>query len=101
MKVNFDYVFRQISGEEIPNPNKTSEHFTLRLAAVNALVAANPKEQISGDEKVKRYLLATRIFSGDDELELTAEEAALVKKVIGDGFGAVIVGQAWGLLDGK
>ncbi len=73
---------------------------TLKAAACNALMSMDPQSKMSGEEKVKRYDLATRIVKGDPDEVIKAEEIVLMKKVIGEIYNPVIVGQAFKLLDG-
>lgn len=92
MKINFNQVIKNIKGEEIKD-------LTLKSVSVEALLATFADEQsLSGEEKAKRYLLATRIYA-NDELDLPVEEVAKVKQLIGKGYGPLIVGQAWDMLE--
>jgi hypothetical protein len=93
MKINFNQPIKNIQGEEIKD-------LTLKVVSVESLLATFSDEQISGEEKAKRYLLATRIYA-NEELELTVEEIAKIKQLIGKGYGPLIVGQAWEMLEGK
>jgi len=45
--------------------------------------------------------LATRIYANPEELDLTIEEIAKIKQLIGKGYGPLIVGQAWDMLEGN
>ena len=77
---------------------------TLGKVASSALFASFPDESdprgggLSGEEKVKRAALGLKIYVAG-ELALSAEETALVKKVIAKGYGPLIVHRAWVLLD--
>ena len=94
MKINFSQTIKNIKGEEIKD-------LTLKSISVEALLATFDDERsLSGEEKAKRYLLATRIYA-NDELDLTVEEVAKIKQLIGKGYGALVVGQAWEMLEGK
>ena len=73
---------------------------TLKAACCNALMSMDPQSKMSGEEKVKRYNLATRIVKGDPNEVIRVEEIVLLKKVIGEIYNPVIVGQAFRLLDG-
>lgn len=76
--------------------------FTLKDACFQALGATFPDEQnLSGEEKFKRYELYQKIKGGTDPVELVAEDVALLKKLTGKAYGALIVGQCWNLLEGK
>ena len=94
MKINFNQPIKNIQGEEIKD-------LTLKTVSVEALLATFSDEQsLSGEEKAKRYLLATRIYA-NDELDLTVEEIAKIKQLIGKGYGPLVVGQAWEILEGR
>jgi len=73
---------------------------TLKTVACNGLMGMDPQAKMSGEEKVKRYDLATRIVRGAKDEEFKVEEIALIKKVIGEGFAPLIAGQALKMLDG-
>ena len=95
MKINFNQPIKNIQGEEIKD-------LTLKTVSVEALLATFPDEQsLSGEEKAKRYLLATRIYANPEELDLTIEEIAKIKQLIGKGYGPLVVGQAWEILEGR
>ena len=95
MKINFNQPIKNIQKEEIKD-------LTLKSVSVEALLATFSDEQsLSGEEKAKRYLLATRIYANSEELDLTVEEIAKIKQLIGKGYGPLIVGQAWDMLEGN
>jgi hypothetical protein len=102
MKVEFNKDFRTIEGEIIPeSTEKQDRPFTLKAAAINALLNSN-QETISGEESLKRYDLAVAINSANDEgLDLTAELVTLIKSQIAKTYSPLIVGQAWKMLEGK
>jgi hypothetical protein len=73
---------------------------TLETAAETALLANHQDEQnLSGDEKIKRYALALKIFNNKKDVNLTADEIALVKKLIAKVYSPLVVGEAWRMLD--
>ena len=95
MKINFNQPIKNIQGKEIKD-------LTLKTVSVEALLATFSDEQsLSGEEKAKRYVLATRIYANPEELGLTVEEIAKIKQLIGKGYGPLIVGQAWDMLEGN
>ncbi len=55
---------------------------------------------ISGEEKYKRGKLAGLIFD-NDEVELSLDEAKLLKDLVGKAFSSSIVVPVWDLLDPK
>ena len=95
MKVEFSKVIKQLSGKPIVEEGKD---VILTTVACNALLSGFPDEQaLPGEEKVKRFVLAEKIFKG--ATEFTAEEVALVKKLIGKAYTPLVVGRAFEILD--
>ena len=95
MKINFNQPIKNIQGEEIKD-------LTLKTVSVEALLATFSDEQsLSGEEKAKRYLLATRIYANPEDIDLTVEEISKIKQLIGKGYGPLVVGQAWEILEGR
>ena len=98
MKINFDVAMKDMEGEEIKNGEKV---LTLKNVAVNALMATFEDEKnLSGDEKLTRYVLACKVRGGG-ECDLPVSDVATIKTLIGKAYGTLIVGQAWELLEGK
>lgn len=98
MKINFDQVLKELDGKSIVDNNQ--KELTLKSVACNALSFSFNDEQISGEDKAKRGLLAMRLYANPD-IDLTIEEVALIKKLIGKAYGPIVVAQAWGMLEGK
>jgi hypothetical protein len=72
--------------------------FTLGFACVEALLLNHPKEEVGGNEKLDRYLLAMRIRQGG-RVELSSEEISKIKELVGAAYSPLVSGQAWLLLD--
>lgn len=119
MKIDFGYQFVTLDKKVIPEkPDKkvvdkdgketTKKYppFTLRGISENVLLGqqldedGKPKE-MSGKEKCERYDLAMRIHkaTAKDLADLESEEITLLKKLIGEGYSTLIVGQAFKILD--
>ena len=94
MKINFEQVIKNIKGEQIKD-------LTLKSVSVEALLATFDDERALGEEKVKRYLLAIRIQADPTGVDLVVEDVAKIKQLIGKGYGPLVVGQAWEMLEGK
>jgi hypothetical protein len=100
MKINFDSELKALDGAALQTGGNESKPFTLKLAAVEALMRDTDQDaKQSGEQKLKRFDLAERIFKGG-EIEITPEEAALIKERIGKGFTPAVVGPAFRLLNG-
>lgn len=81
---------------------KAYEGLTIKDLMVKALCAAyKGEEHLEGPEKLKRGVLAQKIYTSDTEVELTAEEVALIKQLIGKGFVVEIVLFMSNYLEGK
>jgi len=72
--------------------------YTLLDACGSALLMQMPNEQMTGEEKHRRYLLWTKI-KADGAVDITVDEAALLKLCVGAQATPLIVGQIWKTLD--
>lgn len=97
MHYDFSIKIRGIDGKPLVDA-VTKEEATVQTALVNALTAEYRDEKIEGSEKMKRWVLAERIHS-NKEIDLTAEEASLLKNLVGKAFGPIVVGPVWNALD--
>ena len=85
-----------------PNPKTgDTENLTLASACVQALMAVFPDEQnLSGVIKAERWALALKILGSYGEpVDLTVEQVASIKAVVGKAYGPAVVGRAYQLLD--
>ena len=74
---------------------------TVKAAIVNALQAMFDDERaLDGEEKLKRWQLAMRVYLGGD-VDLSSEEIAKVKKLVGKLYGPSGVGPGWAALEGE
>ena len=83
---------------EISRPKvKEQEDLTLSLIARSALVNLDKSEnELSGDKKNDRFILATRIKNAekaDGKMNLDLNEVSLIGKLIDKKFGTVVVGR--------
>ena len=96
MKIDVTTVLQGLDGKPFKLENKD---LTLRKVATEALMAIYQDEPtLDGETKFKRYKLASK-FNGADEINLTPEEAAEAKKLIGKAFGPAVVGPVFELFD--
>lgn len=54
---------------------------------------------LTGKQKADRYALAMKINANPSKVDLTIEQMALLKELIGKGFGPLAVGRAYELLE--
>lgn len=99
MKINTEKTLKTLDGENIKRDN--NQDVLVKDVILNSLLANFPDEQnLSGEEKVKRYALATKVHQNTDP-DLSIEELAMIKKLVGKMYTALIVGQMWEILEGK
>ncbi len=97
MKVPFETMITDFDGTVLKMDGKD---MTLKSLSVAALGAQFPDERdLKGEEKIKRFDLALRIYQGVDDLKV--EEIALIKSLVAKAFSVVVVGRAWKLLEGE
>ncbi len=100
MKINFDAVLCDLAGEPMKGEVEDAT-IQLKTISINALLASYQDEQtLSGEDKLSRYKLAQKIHVGGEQ-ELSAEEASLLKRLIGKGYSPLIVGQTYEMIEGK
>ncbi len=97
MKLDLNQEFKALNGEVIKSE---SGNLTLKSICSEALLNTSPEDKLSGEEKAKRYQLAHNIFTSEAEnFEITVEEVALLKNLIGNLFTPLVVGQAFKFLE--
>ena len=100
MKIYFKKLLFDLEGEPVKKSAEDSTSVDLRKVATEALLATFPDERsLSGEEKLKRWVLARKIRETEDPVTLTTEEVALVKKLIGLAYGTGIVGSAYSIIE--
>lgn len=95
MKIDFNVGLKNLKGEALKD---TGKDLTLKDVSANALLG-NYKEEIDGNEKLKRFLLATKIYEASGEIELENDDVKLVKDMIAKGYSTVVTARAWQILD--
>jgi hypothetical protein len=97
MKYQLHTVLKNLDGTtSIKGPD--SAVVTFQNVAVACLVNAALSD---GAEKYECFRLAVKLQSRDGDVELEAEEVALLKRLIGASMPVVIVGRMFELLDQK
>lgn len=98
MKIDFSAPLISIKGEKMKDTEKAD--LALKDVCIEALMAVVPSdERTSGETKYKRFQLAEKIVGGG-EVELTPDEAVILKDRIGVCYGPAVVGPAYKLLNG-
>ena len=99
MKINANQVLVGFDGTRIMDLDADGREIQATLKGILVRVLVADQKDIDGEEKYGRYKLAERISSSDD-LDLTTEETALVKRLVGSLYGPTVVGVTYDLLDG-
>ena len=90
--IDFSQELKNIDGSSLP------EALTLGAVVQNSLLFPFADEKdLSGEEKAKRAGLALRIHAGEGNL--TAEDIALCKRLVGKAYAPLVVYRAWQALD--
>jgi len=94
MRIDFDAPLLDLKGEPLI---ENGVEVTLGAIASNALLATYRDEQdLTGEEKVKRFRLAVIARGAQD---LSVEQIVLLKKLIAKAYSPLIVGRVFELLD--
>lgn len=100
MRIDFGAELVNVGGEPIPlDARPDAPNATLSVVSVRALGQVFSDEPtLSAEHKVARYKLALRIVEGGIQ-EVTVEEAAMLKAVIGKAYSPFVVGAAFSLIE--
>jgi hypothetical protein len=98
MKIDLTQELKDFDGKVIPSASGKSAK--VKGVVIDALIATYQDEaNLGGEEKLKRWELASKINKGD--FDLTAEDIVLAKKLVGKAYGPLVVGQVWNILEVK
>lgn len=97
MKVDFSKPILSMKNEPIIEEGKPITLSTICSSAL--LMPYEDEKNLSGDEKVKRFKLASQVYDSGEQ-EITIEDASLLKKLIAKAYTPLIVGRAYALLEG-
>lgn len=100
--IDFETRITELDGS-VPMDDKGQPiNLTVGRICTNSLLSAQPGDDAeSGEDKIKRSVLAERIFKKED-YKFSAEEIALIKKRVNKGNpSALVVRQVWETLEKK
>lgn len=99
MKINLDTILLGIDGKPLKSgTEENAENLTFRRAAANGLLSE--VEQADAQNKYRRYELAVRLSDAAVvELNISIEDASLIKYAVGKAFPALIVGRVYDIID--
>jgi hypothetical protein len=92
MKINLKQTLEDLDGNEITESGKKID---AGYAIRQALLAKSDTDK--ADDKIKKYELAKRCIA--DEVDLKAEDIALIKKTVGDLYTPLVVGRVYEIID--
>ena len=99
MVVFLESALTDIDGKDISTAD--GKPATVRGVVVEALLASYQDEQnLSGDEKMRRWELAVKVKKSIDPAEFSIEEVLLMKQLVGKAYAPLVVGQTWRVLEG-
>jgi hypothetical protein len=77
MKVNFNVPFKNFKGEAIVKDGKEQ---LIKDVLAPVMFEGNWISSVDPEEKLKSYELSLRIYAADADIDITAEEASLIKR---------------------
>ena len=99
MKINF---FQDLIGYDEEPLKEGDKVITLAMICCNALMSQTEEDaKLSGEDKLKRFDLATFIYASKGFCEMKVEDVALIKTLVGKFYGPMVVGPVWKLLEGE
>ena len=99
MKINVNQELKTFGNETLKDGE--GNVFTLKGICATVLLGQPQNEKATGEEKMKRYDLAKKIWTAEGEVDLKAEDISLLKKLVGESYLPLIVGQVWAMLEGE
>lgn len=96
MKINLDVPLKNLAGKTLKDGDK---NVILKDVSINALLGNYKDERIDGNEKLKRFMLATKISEATGEIELENDDVTLMKDMIAKGYSTIVTARAWQILD--
>jgi hypothetical protein len=98
MLIDFSQSLKAVDGTILKHKEAD---LTLKTIACEALMASYKEEtQLSGEEKHKRFKLSQRIFRATEPVNVTIEEIAVIKRLVGILYGPAVCGPVFDLLEG-
>jgi len=99
MKVDFSQELIGYDGEPLKEGEKV---ITLAMICCNALMNQTEEDaKLPGEEKLRRFDLATMVYANKEPSDLKVEDIALLKTLVGKLYGPLVVGPCWKLLEGE
>ncbi|HID31302.1 MAG TPA: hypothetical protein EYP19_15065 [Desulfobacterales bacterium] len=97
MKVNMGTKLQTLDGKPLIDQGKP---VLLKDAIIAALLSTPQSDKLDAAEKVARYELALKC-NVQESIDLTIEDVAKIKKLVGELHSILVVGQISHILEGK
>lgn len=94
MKVNFNRRFKNFDGSEM-------EGETISMMVAKSLFTYGNADVVDSDTKFRAYILSQKIAGATGEVDITVEEASLIKEVCGKSLIAGGYGQVCEIIEQK
>lgn len=92
MKVNFNRKFKDYNGSEMEGEN-------IAMMVAKSLFTYGNAETVDADTKFRAYMLSQKIVHATGDVEITVEEASLIKEVCGKSLVAGGYGQVCEIIE--
>jgi hypothetical protein len=98
MKIKLNETLKNLDGATIlMSPADRSKEYQLKEVIISSILT--PIEKESQEDKWKKYEIFKKVRDVNDEVELKAEEIALIKKCIGHFQPQLIMGQCFEMIE--
>lgn len=94
MTIDFSQPIKNLNGTEA----KDVDGNVLRLWNVAVKALLNAQDKTKAEDKVKRFKLAQQLHEAKS-VKLKVDDVKLIKDLVGEAFGPLVVGQAFEMLD--
>ena len=99
MKIDFSKELIGYDGEPLKEGGKI---LTLAMICCNALMNQTEEDaKLPGEEKLRRFDLATVVYASKEPLDVKVEDISLLKTLVGKLYGPIVVGPVWKMLEGE
>jgi len=100
MKIKLNETLKGIDGKQLLDDIEIpGKKLTLKSKIITSLLT--PQQEDKEADKWSKYEIFKKVRDAKTEVELTAEEVTIVKKVIGKTQPVLILGQCFELIEGK
>lgn len=99
MKIDLTDTIKNLDGEDITRPGLQGEQVPMTMAyAIRSALVQPGQQPASAAEQLQRYDLQLKLHA-IGEVSLTAEDVVLIKSVLPNVYGPLVVGPVFKLLD--